>query len=283
MALKHLLIHLDRGPAAEARYALGAGLAAPHGAHLTGLYVRNAPESRAMPSIASAELTDQIRRMVANQSDRLREEEQAAREAFLAAARAASVTADHCVEDGMDSGVVSHLVRYARTADLVMVGKPDDSEAGPGRDMPHDVLFGAGVPVIVVPAAPPSRIGERVVIAWNGSREAARAVKDALPILERARTVTILCVDQRAHGSNAEPGRDLANHLSRHGIDASADNLVRGNGISIPDAIISRLSDLGTDLLVMGAWGHSRLREFVLGGVTKRILQHAPIPVLMSH
>ena len=284
MALKHLLLHLDHGRNVPVRTELALRLAGAHGASLTGLYVRHGGVSRAMPRIATVELSEQLRSIIAAEQGSQKEDESRIVDRFLDSARAAGVPAAHHIESALDgTSVVAHIVRYARTADIVVLGKPENGETVEGAsNMAHDVLFGAGVPVIVVPSAPPEGAGRRVVIAWNGSREAARAVKDALPILERAEKVTVLCVDQDSQGGNVPPGRALADQLSRHGIAAAEDNITRG-GIAVGDAILSRIADLGADLLVMGAWGHSRLREFVLGGVTKRILEHCAVPVLMSH
>jgi len=122
------------------------------------------------------------------------------------------------------------------------------------------------------------------LIAWNAGREAARAVRDALPLLKRMRSATVLVVDlkENPYGHGEEPGADIATHLARHGVKVEIDRW------SIPDAkpaevILSRAADYGSDLLVMGAYGHSRVRELVLGGVTRSILEQMTLPVLMSH
>jgi nucleotide-binding universal stress UspA family protein len=124
-----------------------------------------------------------------------------------------------------------------------------------------------------------------VLVAWKPSREATRAVNDALPLLEAADQVTVLVVDTtgpRHHREEAEPGSGIALHLARHGIKAVVEQTVAA-GQSVADAMLSRAAELGCDLIVMGAYGHSRLRELVLGGVTREILRHMTVPVLMSH
>jgi nucleotide-binding universal stress UspA family protein len=279
MALKNLLLSIDTDRAAPARYDLAIQLAQAHEARLTGLFVRQMVISQGLPGGSAVGLNEQFRQAVAAQNAEFEHAERAAIDSFTEPARAAGIAFDHHIEDGVGAGsAVPYLVQYARTADLVILGKAESN----GRNIAHDVVFGGGVPVIVVPPVEHDGIGQRVAIAWNGSREAARAVKDALPILERAASVTILCVNQLAAGQNAQPGDDLARALRSHGIDAAVDNVVR-KGQSVGDAIVSRLSDIGADLLVMGAWGHSRLREFVLGGVTRRVLEQSPVPVLVSH
>jgi len=280
MALKHLLLNLDTGRNAAIRYDLATELARDHGAHLTGLYVRNMQSAHVLPGGATVGLSEQLRQAMATQSAEENQAESEAVSRFKDTAQAAGISFEHHIEDGFDAaGAVPYLVQYARTADLVILGKGD---GGDGRNIAHDVLFGGGVPVIVVPPIEHDSIGQRVMIAWNGSREAARAVKDALPVLERAASVTVLCVNQLQPGQNEQPGEELARSLRRHGIDAAVDNIVR-KGQSVGDAIVSRIADAGADMLVMGAWGHTKLREFVLGGVTKRILEQTSVPVLMSH
>jgi nucleotide-binding universal stress UspA family protein len=139
--------------------------------------------------------------------------------------------------------------------------------------------------VLVVPYA--GRFGEcgrRVLVAWNASRAATRAVNDAMPLLARAETVTVLCIDPaadgRAHGET--PGMDIAVHLARHAVKARVETTVSG-GIGVGNALLSRVSDIGADLLVMGAYGHARVRELLLGGATRTILESMTLPVLMSH
>jgi nucleotide-binding universal stress UspA family protein len=128
------------------------------------------------------------------------------------------------------------------------------------------------------------RIGERVLVAWNASREAARAVSDSLPLLSRAKSVTVMAVNPKS-GPNAHgdvPGADIALFLARHGIKTEATQ-VFADDVDIGDMLLSRAADLGTDLLVMGAYGRSRLTELMLGGATRQILSEMTIPVLMSH
>jgi nucleotide-binding universal stress UspA family protein len=151
--------------------------------------------------------------------------------------------------------------------------------------MVENLLIYSGRPVLVVPyIGTGERIGRTVTVAWDAGREAARAVADAMPLLERAEKVHVLVVDPRpsADGHGEEPGADLALHLARHGVKAEV-NRTEANDIGTGDVILSWLSDADSDLLVMGAYAHSRLRELVLGGVTRRILDGMTVPVLMSH
>jgi nucleotide-binding universal stress UspA family protein len=129
-----------------------------------------------------------------------------------------------------------------------------------------------------------STFGERVLIAWDNGREAARAVNDALPILKTAKSVTVLSVNPvlSSDGGRREPGADISLHLARHGVKVEAARAVASD-ISVGDAIVADIAEDGVDLLVMGAYGHSRLRELMLGGVTRQILGNMFVSVLMSH
>jgi nucleotide-binding universal stress UspA family protein len=174
------------------------------------------------------------------------------------------------------------LSTHARYADLLLLGQ-DQPHHGPGLVEP--AIFGTGGPVLIIPYAGRfATLGEKVLIAWNGSREAARAVRDALPILAAANQVTILAVDPEGEESAEKdvPSADLAGHLARHGVKAIAEHTVAGE-IAPAEAMLNAAAETGADLLVMGAYGHSPLREMVLGGATRTLLHSMTLPVLMAH
>jgi nucleotide-binding universal stress UspA family protein len=153
------------------------------------------------------------------------------------------------------------------------------------RYLPEQVILGCGRPALVIPyIGPPATLGERVVVAWDASREAARAVNDALPLLERAKTVSVVTINprQQPFGHGEEPGADIGLHLARHDVKIEVERVV-SRDIDVANTILSQVANEGADLLVMGAYGHSRLREYVLGGVTRTILAEMTVPVLMSH
>ncbi len=165
---------------------------------------------------------------------------------------------------------------------MVVLAQPDHSGELESH-IAEDVVLSSGRPALVVPYIGAAKtIGERVMVAWDASREAARAVHDALPVLERAKSAVVLVINPHRGNHGAEPGADIALHLARHGVEVEAQHL-EVNDLSVADALLSRLADNGIDLLVMGAYGHSRLRELVLGGVTRQIFQEMTVPVLMSH
>jgi len=182
---------------------------------------------------------------------------------------------------GVDAAV------HARYADLAILGQldPDSDEPDTIRPRPEHVALASGRPILVVPYAGNfPNLGRRIVIGWNASREAARAVNDAMPLLAAAEIVTVLIIDPRdgprAHGEL--PGVDISLHLARHGVKAEIERTVSAD-LPIGEALLSRAADLGADLLVMGAYGHSRARELLLGGATRSLLRSMTLPVLMSH
>lgn len=178
------------------------------------------------------------------------------------------------------------LKLHARYSDLLVMPQSDPDYLGfDGDSLVQDVVLDVGRPILIAPysGAGPD-CGEKVVVAWDASREATRAVSDALPILERAREVVILVIEPKksdsAHG--AEPGADIARYLAQHGCQVRVE-VVAKTKVGVGDEILNSLTDLSADLLVMGAYGHSRLRELVLGGATRTILTSMTRPVLMAH
>jgi nucleotide-binding universal stress UspA family protein len=166
---------------------------------------------------------------------------------------------------------------------LVVLGQ-DDPE-GENAGVLEAVLFDSGRPVLAIPFAGKfTTIGKRVLVGWNASREASRAVHDALPLLAKAESTTVFLANPKrglgAHGD--EPGADIARHLARHGLKVDVAKAA-ADDVSDSTLLLNHASDMGADLLVMGAYGHSRLREFILGGVTRSLLREMTVPVLLSH
>jgi len=177
------------------------------------------------------------------------------------------------------------VLDHARASDIIVVSQSDPGWELSGMfDFPERLVMESGRPVLVVPyAGAYGEVGKRVTIAWSGKRESARAVFDALPLLKTAEAVTLLCVSSGGDGGQGElPGTEIAAALARHGIKLTVQKSI-AEDIGVADDVLSRLADSGADLLVMGAYGYSRLREMVFGGVTHHILKHMTVPTLMSH
>ncbi|WP_035693529.1 universal stress protein [Azospirillum halopraeferens] len=268
---KDILVHLDRTAHSDHRLAVAAGLAARFGATLVGLRVEVHPH---VPNAIRAGIPAEA---LAAQADAITADTARIRDGFHAAARAAGVPALWWMDTG---GGVEQVCRRARHAGLTVAGAPDadHEEELPAGTLVHHLLMTAGRPVLVVPdAGAPGVPGARVAVAWDGSREASRAVADAMPILAAAAEVLLFRV-----GEGADSLTEAAAHLARNGVGVRSDAVPAG-ARGVGPAILDAAAGFGADLLVMGGYGHSRLAELVLGGATRHVLHHAAIPVLMAH
>ncbi len=278
MSLKDLLVVVDDTPAAAARIDVAAQLAVKHDAHVTGLYVVTAAT---IPNFLDAQIPEVIRA-----AQRARTEELNAKAAALFDDRMRRFGLTDRSEWRAVRGIPTEQVAvHGRYADLVVVGQVDpEHDHDVPAVQPQDLVFDCGRPLLVVPYAGTfASVGERVLVGWNASREAARAVGDALPLIAKAQRVLVLAVNPKPGplGLGDEPGADIARHLSRHGrVQASH---VTTDAVEPGDTLLNTVADESCDLVVMGAYGRSRLREQVLGGMTRYMLQHMTVPVLMSH
>jgi nucleotide-binding universal stress UspA family protein len=203
---------------------------------------------------------------------------------FEAAVSGRSLTSEWREEDAAGSTVADVAVRHARTADLIVAAQRDPHWSGSTwLDVADRLALEAGRPVLIVPnEGVHSGIGSRVVVAWNGRREATRAAFDALPLLRKAKEVKVFWIDPRSEGEDAGAlAADLCLALARHGISCEAVGAASDSNVGA--TLLSRAIEYRADLLVMGCYGHSRLSELVFGGATRHILRHMTIPVLMSH
>ena len=280
MTIRDLLVQIDQTQAAQHRLEAGLNLAERFGAHLTALYLAAEPFMR---SAAGFHLPADLVR------EHLRQTEAEAEPVFTAAREAAErrgVMLDTRLETGPLDRLPVILARVARNADLIVVGEPRPEESGTDETVLVEAAFmDTGRPALVVPyqgarAMPP----ERVLIAWDGSREASRAVHDALPLLRLASEVVILIVDAAKLGPRfgPKPGAGILAHLQRHEVAARV-NAIESGGAAIAELILAQAGNEKADLLVMGGYGHSRLREMILGGATRHMLERMSLPVLFAH
>lgn len=275
MSLKDVLVYVDGSRETPSTLAAACALARDHDAHLSGLAVDRPPE---IPGYATIEIPQSALEIIRTQR---KEAAAKAREIFDKAVAAAGITnrSGWSLARGMPLESLSLRSRYT---DVVVVSQSNtEREDGAVDDMVDDLILICGRPVLVIPyIGAADRIGKKVLVAWNASREAARAVADAMPILEAAESVEVIAVEPNGIGD--APGADIAEHLARHGVNATA-NKTTGLDIEVGDVLLNHIADTGADLLVMGAYGHSRMRELVLGGATRHLLQHMTVPVLLSH
>jgi nucleotide-binding universal stress UspA family protein len=276
-AIKSILVHLDASPRCEVRLQTAVQIARRHGAELKALY-SVVPQVLQVPSVAAANalLLEQI-----NAVDDARRF--ATRTMFQRAIAGESLSVTWL--DPVEELWLRTFARHALYADLVVLGQretDDLSERGVPGDFVETVLLDSGKPVLVVPyIGVPARLGRTVMVAWKETCETARAVAAAMPMLRDAERVHIATwgKEQVLEGRRMA---DLVHYLGKHGVNAT----LHRNGAetdSIGEYILSSAADLGADMLLMGAYGHSRAREWVLGGATRTILESMTLPVLMSH
>lgn len=275
--LKDLLVHIDRSKRCGERLKVAIQLARAHDAHLTGAY---AIQRSRIPSYLEVQVPKEIQEKAA--AMRL-EEAAAARKTFENACRAGGVACEWRQVEGPEVEILNLNARYADFA-VVNQRDPDDDVFDTG-EMPDRFILAAGRPVLLVPYAGTfPEVGRTVMVAWDASRLATRAVNDALPLLRKAAKVHLLAINpvggREGHGEI--PCADIARHLARHGVKAEASSL-HVDDLDVGDALLSRTADFSADLIVMGAYGHARLRELVMGGVTRDLLLHMTVPVFMSH
>jgi nucleotide-binding universal stress UspA family protein len=278
MAYKSILVHVDETARCAVRLDLAFELAQAFGAHVVALALTPEPSVPQSMAIAYGLELAQVHERA------IREALDPVKEAFSQRAQRAGVSSEWRESRGEP---VAAAALHARYADLLIVGQsdPGDARSEPVRGFLEHLLLGAGKPMLVVPYAGSFKsVGSKVLVAWNASRESTRAVTDALPLLERAKSVAVLVIDpQEAPGIHGDtPGADIALYLARHGVKAEARPTPSGK-VDVGDVILSRASDIGADLIVMGAWGHSRMRELVMGGATRTLLEQMTVPVLLSH
>ncbi|MDZ7839307.1 MAG: universal stress protein [Gammaproteobacteria bacterium] len=278
MALKDLLVYVDDSKANAARVDAAVRLAADNDAHLTGLYI--APDQSMTTVYTEAHIPSEI---LEAQRQAAVERAGEARKLFEAAAGKAGLSSEWRFVEG---DFVRAVSLHARYTDLLIIGQSNPSdELSVTRGAVEQILLDVGRPVLVIPyIGAPQAMGERVLVAWNASREAMRAVHDAMPLLERAKAVRVLSINpQRGPSGEGEvPGADISHHLARHNVKAEAVH-VEAEDIAVGEVLLSRAADQQADLIVMGAYGHSRYRELILGGATRSLLEAMTIPVLMSH
>jgi nucleotide-binding universal stress UspA family protein len=276
---KTILVHCNDKRRIRALLAPAVGLAEAYQAHLHALSVvppvsviAGGPES---PPI-----------VVDDHCTLYREENPAMRAAFDDAVRGRGLVPEWQDSDAGALGVADCVLPFARSADLVIASQTDPAWIWSNwLDVADRLVLESGRPVLIVPnTGMHGRVGGKVLVAWNGRRESARAIFDALPILRRAKAVKVAWVNPQSESDIAGdvPAADICTALARHSVKCEATEQLRP-GVGVGETLLAAAKDFGADLLVMGCYGHSRLREFVFGGASRHVLQTMSIPVLMSH
>jgi nucleotide-binding universal stress UspA family protein len=278
MSYKTVLVHVNDERRAGRLISYAAEFAEAHGAHLIGLYVVPLPVVlNEWPDIAIAE-------MIEAQRKAYRDEGQRIGEMFREKTRALSKPSEWRLIESQYATVSNALVQNARMADITIALQADHKwHLTHTLDAADNAVMECGRPVLVIPNDGTLAIApKRVTVAWNGRRESTRAAFDALPILEKAGTADVVWIDPKASAAGDLPCAELAVTLARHGIKAKA-KAVHAEDESVGAALLEELKRSGSEMLVMGAYGHSRFREFVLGGATRNMMRDMSVPVLFSH
>jgi len=279
MSYKSILVHLDTSTHAQSRLELAVALAHRFHAKLTGVFSAYVPDSPALFIMAGtasyyAEHERQRQERCA-ELKRLFHDELIRRE----------VDGQWIAATGYPNEA---MPPYARLADLVVAGQTDlnDPESFIAEQFVENLIMAAGRPVLLMPSSGSfADCGKHVLIAWDGSREATRALHDAIPFLSQAENVTVLTInaDRDEPTGQRVPGADIALTLARHGVKVEVREVIAERYALVGEVLLSQAADLGCDLVVMGAYAHTRLRELVMGGATRTLLRSMTVPVLFSH
>lgn len=279
MSVGTILVSLNDVDRGKELLAITSALADRHDAHVIGHYV--VPAVYIHPGISAhvtADIIDYGRKYFEDRADSVKA-------LFDAEMQKQGFKGEWRQVDGMSHLVAASVVEHGRQSDLIIASQGGkNSNNGCEADFAERVVLDAGRPVLLVPNAGTfGTVAQNVVFGWNATRESARAAFDAVPLLIDGAKAHVMWVDSDLDaGNGALPGAELATALSRHGVDAISEPFASSN-IEVADAWLNRVSDAGADMLVMGAYGHSRVRELVFGGATRKVLDQMTVPVLMSH
>jgi len=280
MQFRNIMVYLDQGNSNQARVDSALAIASTHGAALTGVALIVQPSLAILQRLGVTNAPDLHEKLRADVQDSV--------DQFHERAAAAGVEADVLKLECSEADAPAKLSRVARVYDLSILrqANPDSDNSAFVAGLSEEVMFSSGRPVLYMPYIGAHQIPfKRGLIAWDGSRSSARAVHDALPLLENMDQVTILVINSKKMEPSSDgvmPGEGLSRHLHRHGISSDIRRMERGDS-STSTLILNELTNTGADLLVMGGYGTPKLREIMLGGVTRTVLETMTVPVFMSH
>jgi nucleotide-binding universal stress UspA family protein len=276
--IKDLVVHLSSGGQPDAAVPYAISIAEAFEAHVSGVAFSYEP---VIPPTIMGSIPASLIETQRAENDKAASD---ARAKFDAAARRAGVSFDSRVLTASLPGSADQFGAIARRFDLSVVGQAEPGLlAGAQELVAESALFSSGRPVVMVPYIQKSGLAlDRVMLCWDASRAAARAIADALPLLARSKAIEVVTVASERPKSDDIPGVDIGQHLARHGLKIEVKRIVVTDS-DVASTILSHAADSSADFIVMGGYGHSRLREFVLGGATRGILSAMTVPVLMSH
>ena len=274
--LKDVVVNLSGRAALDFAADYATSIAATFGAHVTGIAFLYEP---VIPDGTLGGVPVDLIELQREENSKI------ARDAisrFEAGVKKAGVASETRQLDATFGGAATLFAQVARRFDISVVAQAQREQGATDELIIEGALFESGRPVIIVPYIQKSGLTlERVLACWGGGRTAARAIADAMPFLERAEAVDLVIVAEERKNDEIT-GVRMSEHLTRHGVAVSVKRIAKGD-LAVQDVILSYAADSGADFMVMGGYGHSRLREFILGGVTRGILNSMTVPVLMSH
>ena len=275
--IKDLIVNLSLGDRADRATEFALSAAAVLDAHITGIAFLYEP---VFPGVELAPIPADIVQTQVEENERAAS---SARRRFDELARRNTLSADTRALRETMAGAPETFARLARRYDLSVVAQPGPDTPNIDAMFVEAALFSSGRPVLIVPYIQKAGLTlDRIMVCWDGSRTAARAIADALPLLARSKVTEIVTVTDGKSQLDEIPGADIAQHLARHRINVELKRVVASD-VDTANAILSHAADMAADLIVMGGYGHSRWREFVLGGVTRGLLNSMTVPTLMSH
>lgn len=275
--IKDVVVHLPAGPGRDAATPYAISVATAFGAHLAGVAFSYEP---VIPPTVMGTVPASFVESQRGENDKAAADAIAR---FEEAARRAGVSYEQRTLSASLAGSADRFAAIARRFDLAVAGQGEPDRAAPEELVVEASLFASGRPVLVVPYIQKAGLTlDRVMVCWDASRSAARAIADAMPFLARARAVDVVTVASERRKSDEIPGADIGQHLARHGLTVEVKRIVAPD-TDVASALLSHAADTAADFMVMGGYGHSRLREFILGGTTYGILSSMTLPTLMSH
>lgn len=279
MSFKDIIVYVDGTEVSKARVRFAVAFAKAQNAYLIGIgFAPKALLPLYGADVAIADMSGVLESVKAQGAEAL--------EGFRVAAAEAGVAAEGLLMQGTSEEFPHDFAAAVRLADLAILGQPRDGDPLIGQyALVERCLFASGRPVMIVPAAPAkSTLDGTIVAAWDGSAEAARAFNDALPFLKAASRIVLLIAVPDGANEGSEPAPDgMVAHLARHGVNVEEAKVTAGESDKIGRLLLARAKDVQADMIVMGAFHHSRWREFILGGVTLTMLEEATIPLFMAH
>src|ERR1700691_3388842 len=275
--IKDIVVNLAVGERTNQASEYAISLAAAFDAHLTGIAFLYDP---IVPISGAGYIPGEV---IESQERDSKAAAKAAIDRFAAASDRTGISADSLTVSASLAGVGEMVSRLARRFDLSVVGQAEPEKSAIEEIIAEAALFESGRPVVVVPyiQKDPLKL-DQAMVCWDGSRAAARAIGDAVPLLKKSKRVEIVIVANERGKADEIAGADLGEHLARHDLNVEVKRTVLGD-VDVADVLLSHAADSGADFMVMGGYGHSRLREFVLGGVTRSIFRTMTVPVLMAH